>query len=202
MRIPSTKRKSILRVWIYAVVYNGWLVFLLLLGCWGHPFAYHGPRNPLALIFPIAGLLLLGYAISETVRRKTYGETYFISDEEHFAAGSRLHGKIVFSRHAPVSPNRHFRLSLSCILVTSGSNANNGLAWTDAHPVDPARDGSIPVEFDLPHKVTKAFFVMGNFRTVWELKVKETGGKLLPFHAEYYLPIAITPKDDMHAQKR
>jgi hypothetical protein len=164
MKIPSSERKTMWGAWFLAFAWNGMLGFMLFALICDHSLVYHKPKDLLALFFPAIGVALLLWAIRETVLWNVYGETLFISDAATCPWGSRLHGKISFSRPAPASMGRQFRLSLICQIEQSSSagrkNRSTSTAWKDSHSVDIAHDGSIPVLFSLPVEVEPRTFII------------------------------------------
>jgi hypothetical protein len=193
MKVISSERKAFWGAWFGAVVWNGIIGFGLLSDWRKHSlaskFTYNQPQDLIGIIFPIIGIALLLWAIRQTILWSAYGETSFVSDAEIFPLGGRLYGKIQFSHPVSALTVRRFRLELLYQVRIDNSNRNTPTAWSDVHSINLAPDGSIPVNFSLPAEVKPtAFIVQAATRLVWSLRVREIGGGLRSFAAEYILP--------------
>ena len=103
---------------------------------------------------------------------------------------------------------RHFRLRLLCQVEQNSSagtkNRNTQTVWRDAHPVDIATDGTIPVLFSLPSEIKPRMFIATFGRTTWKLKVNELGGGIRSFAGEYTIPVGekVSFEETEHRGKR
>lgn len=155
-RANSCTRSAMFQVWIFAV---GWNLISM-------PVIFFAPKaiaqQPLAiigLIFPVAGVGLLIWAIRETVRWFEFGVTWFEMAGCPLVIGREFHGNI----HArfPHGADHGIRLKLSCInrIVTgSGKNqtTNDKILWREDKNVSPGElcpgpiGSLIPVSFRIP----------------------------------------------------
>jgi hypothetical protein len=155
-RANSRTRSVMLQAWIFAVVWNLVSMPVLVFA----PQAIAKQRLAIVgLAFPISGIGLLIWAISETFRWFEFGVTWFEMAGCPLAIGREFHGNI----HAkfPHGAEHGIRLKLSCVnRVVTGSGksqtVNERILWREERNVSsgelcPGPIGSlIPVSFQIP----------------------------------------------------
>jgi len=166
-RANSKTRTTTIGSWILAVFWNlismpiAWLVV---------PAAVKqkGPIAYLVLVFPAVGVLLLVYAIRQTIALFEFGQTYFEMASVPGVIGRELKGTI--QARFPHSPDHGVHLRLSCVhMVTTGSgnsrSTNQTILWRDEVDLSsgqlcPDQMGTtVPVSFRIPldaHPTEKA----------------------------------------------
>jgi hypothetical protein len=155
-RANSSTRSTMLRAWIFAVVWN--LI--------SAPILYFVPKAIaqqklaiIGLIFPVCGIGLLIWAIRETLRWFEFGVTWFEMVSCPVVIGREFRGNI----HArfPHGADHGIRLKLSCInrVVTGtgkGESVNERILWREEKKVSPSElcagpiGSLIPVSFQIP----------------------------------------------------
>jgi hypothetical protein len=117
------------------------------------------PKTLIGLLFPVAGVLMLVWAVRETMRWLEFGKTYFDMPIVPFVVGRDLRGTIQ-ARFLNV-PAKGVQLKLSCIHRTVSGSGNSRttqekIVWRDEKTVPPEQlslgpiGTSIPVEFSIP----------------------------------------------------
>ncbi len=157
-RANSKTRTTMLAGWVFAIFWNAIsmpIAFLVL------PAAARqkGPIAYVGLIFPLAGVCLLVYAIRRTIAFFEFGNTYFEMSSLPGVVGRELKGQI--QARFPHSPDHGVHLRLSCVhRVITGSGDSQSTAetivWRDeadlaSGQLCPGPTGTtIPVAFRIP----------------------------------------------------
>ncbi len=157
-RANSKTRTNMLGGWVSAIFWNAIsmpVAFLVV------PAAaqQRGPIAYLGLIFPVAGVFLLIYAIRRTIAFFEFGNTSFEMTTLPGVVGRELNGQI--QARFPHSPDHGIHLRLSCVhRVTTGSGNSQSttetIVWRDeadlaSGQLCPAPAGTmIPVSFRIP----------------------------------------------------
>jgi len=155
-RVLSKTRGNMIASWVFAILWN--LV--------SAPVAYLVPQQAakkpavfIALIFPLAGVLLLVHAIRQTLEYHEFGKTCFEMASVPGVIGRDIKG--VIQARFPHSPDHGIHLRLSCVhRVTTGSgnsqSTNENILWRDEADLTSAQlcpgpvGTTIPVAFHIP----------------------------------------------------
>jgi hypothetical protein len=157
-KAESLRKKSEATAWVVCIFCN--LVILPVAASLVPQMARHNdPRAFLLLGFGLLGAILFANAIRATLRRRSFGNTYFEFDALPFSPGGRLSGRIHLKFD---SDARHgIDLRLSCVRKTvTGSGNNRSTAqtvlWQADQNISSAALGmdpfsrTIPVGFAIP----------------------------------------------------
>ena len=185
-RIPSASKFRLAFAWAVAVVCNAISsLFLIVLFTENDlPLLFY-----LFLLFPVASLGILAWALVITVRWFRYGTSVFQMAAVPGVIGGQLAG--VIHVRVKVQPPDGFRLGLKCLREGAESET---VLWEDEQVVarqlrqaDPART-AIPVLFNIPYECEET---SGAPATRWRLEAK--GGS---FHATFEAPVFKTDASD------
>src|SRR5580698_2817468 len=157
-KAESLRKKSEATAWVVCIFCN--IVILPVAVTLLPQMARHNdPRAFLLLGFGLVGVILIANAIRATLRRRSFGNTYFEFDALPFSPGGRLSGRIHLKFD---SDARHgIDLRLSCVRKTvTGSGNNRSTAqtvlWQADQNISSAALGmdpfsrTIPVGFAIP----------------------------------------------------
>lgn len=157
-RAESLRKKSEAIAWVVCIFCN--LVILPVAVSLVPQMARHNdPRAFLLLGFGLVGVILFVNAIRATLRRRSFGNTYFEFDALPFSPGGRLSGRIHLKLDADA---RHgIDLRLSCVRKTVTGSGNNRstvqtVLWQADQNISSAALGmdpfsrTIPVGFAIP----------------------------------------------------
>lgn len=171
------RSKSPLRfVWGFAILWNVIAFPATLLGA--APAIRKGPGPAwVALVFPLAGALLLLWAVQMTMRLRRFGASVFDMTGESAVIGGPLRGTIS-ARNLPQDST--VRLTLTCInRVVTGSGDNRSVSerivWQDEQTVPPhalvaGPEGPVvPVAFSLPEGTPPSRDVSRDDQILWRL---------------------------------
>jgi hypothetical protein len=156
-RSDSKTRTSMVSAWVISTVWllvSSPVLFLIP----GEQFRRE-PKTLLALLFPAVGVLMLVWAVRETMRWLEFGKTYFEMPIVPLVIGQDVRGTIQ-ARFSQV-PERGVTLKLSCVHRTVSGTGNSRttqekIVWRDEQTVPPDQlslgpiGTSIPVEFGIP----------------------------------------------------
>ena len=156
-RATSKTQSSMLSAWVMATLWM--LVSSPILFVIPKEQFQREPKTFIALLFPVAGIFLVSWAVRETMRWLEFGNTYFDMPIVPLVVGREVRGTIQarFSN----TPERGVQLKLSCIHRTvTGSGKNQSvqekIVWRDEKTVPSAElcagpiGTSIPVAFAIP----------------------------------------------------
>jgi hypothetical protein len=157
-RAESQHKKSYIGSWILAAICN--LITLpILINVLPKLIQAGDPRLIVPLLFGLAGLILIVYAIRLTIRHERFGNTYFEFDSLPLSPGERVGGRIHLRFETQATHGIDLRLSCVRRIITgSGNNRNTSqinLWQADKNvpygAVAPGPLGrAIPVDFELP----------------------------------------------------
>ena len=162
--------------WAFAILWNLIAAPATLFGA--APAIRRGPGTAwVMLVFPIAGVALLLWAVQLTLRVRRFGASLFDMAGEAAVVGGPLRGTIT-ARNLPEATT--VRLILTCInrVVTgSGNNrsVNEKIVWQDEQTVPPhallagPQGPIVPVAFVLPNGAPPTREADPNDRIVWRL---------------------------------
>ena len=176
-RCNSKTKSTMISAWVMAVFWN--MV--------STPIVYFIPlstfqKNPItlvAILFPVAGIGLLIWAVRETLAWFEFGKTYFEMSSVPGVIGRELRGNIYACFPRP--PDHGIRLKLSCVdrIVTgSGKNqsTNERILWRDEKLVSagefyPSPTGTmIPVSFHIPWDASQTDCQDSRHQIIWLLE--------------------------------
>jgi hypothetical protein len=154
-------------------------------------------RAVLVLIFPIAGVLITGFAIRGTMRTMRYGRTSFWCDTVPFSPGGRVKGVIHLNLPTTTPHGVDLRLSCKRRIVTGSGNSQsvNELVLWESQANVPAEsimhglsDAEIPVYFAIPADAYEANNDNPNDKVYWQLHAQaDVPG--VDFNDNYELPV-------------
>ena len=157
-RAESQRKKNYIGAWILAAFCN--LITLpILANVVPKLIRTSDPRAIIPLLFGLAGLILVLYAIRLTIRHERFGNTYFEFDSLPFSPGERVGGRIHLRFETQAAHGIDLRLSCVRRVVTgSGNNRSTSQMslWQADKNVPSGAVGSgplgraIPVDFELP----------------------------------------------------
>ncbi len=221
-RVKSNTKSKMVLGWIFAAFWNliAWTVTVFAL-----PDAVRqkGTSAYFMLIFPAIGILVLIYAIRETLKFFEFGKTCFEMARVPGVVGRDLKGSI----HARFShsPDHGIRLRLSCMhRYTTGSGntatTHENILWRDeaelsSGQIYPGPAGTaIPVSFHIPRNAQPTEKINSRDEFLWELEaIANVPG--VDYHDVFEVPIfrtaqtPATPEEEeaeapafgMHAQE-
>jgi len=170
--VTDSSRTEMWTAWVFSMLWN--LVSL--------PSAVLGVRKGLedgnrlaliALLFPLVGLGLLGWAVRATLRYRRYGTSRFELATRPAVVGHTLGGTV--RTPSDLRPPEGFHVVLSCIRrETTGSGKNRSttehLLWQDDRRII-GGPGGLPVAFAIPHDATPSDPGTPSDRVLWRLEV-------------------------------
>jgi hypothetical protein len=176
-KAESLRKKSEATAWVICIFCN--LVILPVAASLVPRMALHNdPRAFLVLGFGLVGVLLLANAIRATLRRRSFGNTYFEFDSLPFSPGGRLSGRIHLKLDAEA---RHgIDLRLSCVRKTVTGSGNNRstvqtVLWQADQNISSAALGmdpfsrTIPVSFAIPSDAYVTDYDTSSDQVLWLL---------------------------------
>lgn len=156
----------------------------------------------IALIFPIASIGLVIWAIRNIIAWKKFGSSTFVMETRPGVIGGPLKGKI--HTKVNIKPEDGFHLTLSCInRVRSGSGKNRStheyVRWQDEYNIerelyeyDPSRS-VIPVLFQIPYDSSETNSNNSDNKVLWRLEIKaKVPG--VDYAATFEIPVFKTPE--------
>jgi hypothetical protein len=151
-RIRSGGAPALIGVWGFAIVWNAIALPILIL-LWDELSSAEEAGVYVALLFPLIGAGMLGYALYLSWRRYVYGVPLFIMDRIPGVLGGTLSGRITV--RVEFLPEAEVGLRLSCVRrVTTGSGKNRStreeILWQNEQKVHGSAGGGVPVRFTLP----------------------------------------------------
>ena len=154
--------------------------------------AKHNNLILLVLLFPFAGLAILGQAVRAAARRRVVRGSAFAMDSVPGQIGGTLAGKITLS--AELRPTGPFTLGLRCVnRVTSNNSGSNSsstwehVLWNDEQTA--SSDGAtVPVAFYIAPDMPASDYSNRNNEIIWRLDASAptAAGK---FDAQFEVPV-------------
>jgi hypothetical protein len=153
--------------------------------------AKHNNLILLVLLFPLAGLALLGQAVRAAARWRVVRGSAFEMDSMPGQVGGTLAGKITLP--AELRPTGNFTLGLRCVnRVTSNGGSNSSSTWEHVLWNDEqtaSSDGAnVPVAFDIAPDTPASDYSNSNNEIIWRLcaRAPTAAGK---FDAQFEVPV-------------
>ena len=152
--------------------------------------AKHNNLILLVLLFPLAGIALLGQAARAAARWRVVRGSVFEMDSIPGQIGGTLAGKITLP--AELRPTGSFTLGLRCVNRVTSNNGNNSstwehVLWNDEQTV--SSDGAaVPVAFYIAPDTPAADYTNSNNEIIWRLSASApaAAGK---FDAQFEVPV-------------
>lgn len=209
-RVKSNTKSKMILSWIFAAFWNliSWTMTIF---AFPDAVRQKGTGAYFMLIFPAVGILLLSYAIRETLKFFEFGKTCFEMASVPGVVGRDLKGSV----HArfPHSPDHGVRLRLSCVhRYTTGSGntatTNENILWRDetelsSGQIYPGPAGTtIPVSFHIPRDAQPTEKINSRDEFLWQLEASATVPGV-NYHDVFEVPIfrtAQTPTTDEEEQ--
>lgn len=176
-RIPAGDGEVVAMVWLFAVVFGGFSVPILL----KVPGLLEGKEHfgvAIALLFPLAALGLWYWAINSTLRWRRFRGIVFVLDSNPGVIGGSLRGTV----HVParLGGEGSFRLRLSCVrrqVRRSGGKrkVSESVVWQDEHeqPLASVLAGptgaALRVDFQIPFESEPTSPENGDDIHLWRL---------------------------------
>jgi hypothetical protein len=198
-RITSSSRKAVWLLWIFVAFWCAASAAISLAVVL--PQLHQGNHAALiALIFPVIGLAMIGFALNTTLAWRKFGQSIFEMAAVPAAAGAMLEGEIQVK--TKLAPQHGLHLRLSCLRRTTGGSGNNRtttekILWQDEKwlcadlPQTDANATGVPVYFKLPDNLPESTAAIGD-GIHWRL---EASAKLRGpnFHAAFEVPVFKLP---------
>ena len=201
-RIESKSRAGVIAGWLFALFWNLISAPVVLVGL-PQEMAKGNKSALFALFFPLAGVLLLAWAIRATLRYRRYGVSVFRMTEVPASLGRVLRGVII--TRSRVRPNDGFQLTFSCVnRVTSGSGKNSTtterVLWQEERvaspmPAEGRQATAIPVVIPLPSEARESSVENSDNEIIWRLEVQaDVPG--VDYAARFEVPVFRTAQSD------
>jgi hypothetical protein len=196
--VKSASKGAMVFTWIFALIWNAISsgAFFATRGeIKAKPFAF------LVLVFPAIGVLLLIWAIRQTLRWNRFGESFLKLTTVPGIIGGALAGVIHTSRR--LDRATEVRLRLACLeRDTSGDSTSEHLQWEDEKLFsgDVLQGGGIPVVFDIPFDGKPTAALSASRSVVWRLdaRAKVPGTDYI---AQFEVPVFKTEQSRPDAPK-
>ncbi len=199
--VPNINRGSIfgaLFLWGFALFWNGFLTLVLLM-------ADRGNRGPSPAVlyaivspFALAGLFLLGLAITVTVTLIRYRSLQLRLDTLPGLVGGRMAGSV---QGAEGVLRDGMSVRLACWRRYGSTDTSDDLLWEDVEDIPPesmfpsADDATVPFRFDVPWECEPTGD--GARRIAWQLTVQTRGGAVAGvFDVPVYRTAESSPQAD------
>jgi len=202
-RIVDSSRATMFTAWFFAAFWN--LVSL--------PGAFFAVRAAvqegnrvalLALLFPLAGIGLLVWAVRATLRYRKYGVSRLELSTIPGVVGRTLTGMV--RAPARMQPEGGFQVTLSCVRrVTTGGEDNStseSILWQEERWAmgEPSRTATamethIPVAFRLPADAQACDATDSNNRVLWRLRLSATVPGV-DYESQFEVPVFRTSASD------
>jgi hypothetical protein len=210
-RITSSSRKAVGVLWIFVAF---WCVASAVISLAVVPQQLQQGNHTalIALIFPVIGLAMIGFALNTTLAWRKFGQSIFEMAAVPAAVGGTLEGEIQVRRK--LQPQHGLHLRLTCFRRTSkgsgqSSSTTEKILWQDEKwlradlPQTDLNATGIPVFFKLPDRLPESTAAFGD-GIHWRL---EAAAALRGpnFHATFEVPVFKLPdpleiSDDPTAQ--
>jgi hypothetical protein len=153
-RVGSADGATAAVAWLFAVCFGGFSIPLVLRAESIEQESGLGVMA-LAMLFPLAALGMLGWAVSATLRWRRFRGVYFELGTRPGVIGGRLSGTVHLGQQ--ITPEDGYTLRLSCVRRShSGKNTSETLVWHEEKTVPRQQAGfgpsgsTVPVEFRVP----------------------------------------------------
>ena len=153
-RVGSADGATAAVAWLFAVCFGGFSIPLVLRAEAIEQESGLGAMA-LAMLFPLAALGMLGWAVSATLRWRRFRGVCFELGTRPGVIGGRLTGTVHLGQQ--IAPEDGYTLRLSCVRRSrSGKNTSETLLWQEEKTVPRQQAGfgpsgsTVPVEFRVP----------------------------------------------------
>jgi hypothetical protein len=206
-RVKSKTETNMVTCWVFAIFWNliSWTVTVF-----GLPAAMKqkGSGAYFLLVFPAAGILLLIYAIGQTIAFFEFGKTCFEMDGVPGVVGCELKGSI--QARLPHSPDHGIHLRLSCVhqyVTGSGNSSTNHetIVWRDEAELNPDQlyagpaGTTIPVSFHVPRDAQPTEKLSPRDEFLWLLEANASVPGV-DYHDVFEIPVFRTARTPTQAE--
>lgn len=203
-RIVDSGRVTMFTAWVFAAFWN---LISLPTGFLGVRAAVQEgkPEALLALLFPLVGIGLVGWAVHATLRYRKYGVSRLELSTIPGAIGRTLTGMV--RAPAGMQADSGFEVTLTCVRrvrTRSGKNTSTSesVLWQDERVVsgEPSRGAAamethIPVAFRLPPDAQPCDDTDSNNRVLWRLRLSASVPGV-DYEAQFEVPVFRTSASD------
>lgn len=206
-RVKSRTQVSMVSSWVFATFWNviSWTITVFAL-----PIAAKdkGPGIYFMLLFPAVGILLLIYAIRQTIAFFEFGKTYFEMAGVPGVIGRELKGSI--QARFPHSPDHGVTLRLSSVHKYETGSGNNqttheNILWRDEAELNPGQlcpgpnGTTIPVAFKIPRNAQPTEKLSARDEFLWLLEATaDVPG--VDYHDVFEIPVFRTAQTPAGAE--
>jgi hypothetical protein len=172
--IFSEGSANALATWLLATFWNAiaWPIFYFI---YFYPGQSSGPLfgfEIVSVIFPLSGIVLIGFAVRATLRWLSARGSYFEMPEVPGQIGGELRGTIRLM--PPSRANREFKLVLSCVLRKvdrsgAGTSTNEQVLFRDEQTVRGSAFSGIGVHFTIPPEAQPTDMTDPDTTVIWRL---------------------------------
>ncbi len=207
-RIVSSTKQTLRGAWLFAAVWN--LISFPIAGTFLNANTFRHGLTPAAfvLLFPLAGLGLLAWALLITLRWMRFGESVLEMAVLPGVPGGVVEG--VVRLNCPIRPDGPVQVRLNCMErvtthTSDGNSTSENLLWQHEEPAEMVAAGdALPVAFALPAdaRLTSAW-KSGSNGVFWRLEVH---AKLpgVDYKAQFELPVCageLSPEEAAEAAR-
>ncbi|HEX5386552.1 MAG TPA: hypothetical protein VFW66_07645 [Gemmatimonadales bacterium] len=203
-RIAEKGARGVYASWAMAVLWNLIAVPAVVLGA--KPALSSGyPAAWLALVFPLAGAVLIIVAARSSRRLHKFGKSYFELDALPGVIGHGVSGTVMASLR--LAPADGFHATLSCVELVptgSGTDRTERVLWQDSTMAHGERGAAapgegvrlrVPLAFRIPADLPPSDGEQIAARTIWRLDVSARVSGV-DYHSSFELPVFRTPASD------
>ena len=174
-RVVSSTKKTMLFAWFFVAIWN----LISVPAAWGvvstHAIHKGNEMAAIVLIFPLAGLGLLIWALRMTLRWMRFGESVFEMACIPGMIGGALEGTVRLRN--PIRPEGPVLIRLNCLSRITTSNGSNGsstrenILWQHETTVNMDASDAIPVAFLIPGDASETTVIGSGNGILWRLEV-------------------------------
>jgi hypothetical protein len=207
-RVRSNTKTTMTMAWIFAIFWNliSWTI-----ASFAVPAALkqRSAAGFFVLLFPAIGIVLLIYAIRQTIALIEFGKTCFEMASVPGVVGRELKGSI--QARFPHSPDHGVHLRLSCVhryVTGSGNNSttNENILWRDEAELNPGQlcvgpvGTTIPVSFHIPRDAQPTEKLSPRDEFLWLLEATASVPGV-DYHDTFEVPIFRTAQTPTAAEE-
>jgi len=192
--INPNSMRTVMVNWFFAIFWNA--VSSVVLIRFFDEWERGDPINPLLLIFPIVGLILLYFAVRKTLLWTKFGRSWLHLQTIPGVVGGIIKGQLVLSA-AFVNSNDFIVHIKALQMRTQTEESNAQVLWQDRHEISPSVFSTtfmktVPFEFKIPYHAPQSDEDKG---VVWRLYVRSKD-RLINYSADFDVPVFITKDSD------